>query len=264
MRRAILLGILVWAAGCGTTASFKEDAFHGEESRYKVHYLDTDKQSLLPAQWRLMNFSLDSKGRPQRMLWGDGYRSTIQMETQSGTSLPGEIITHDLKFSHTQSEGLLWLRVLPLPNRIVHKSLKVVAEEWANGLTGTALDFSFGTGSTPSNHVSIGVDSQRVATKILTSQPRKVAGHMAREVLFDMVNMDQLEMNPNAPRIRVRAVFIQAPVTKRSPPPGEYAAFSAEFTACLFVGYANSAESFDSFSPVFDDFLGRMEIGSVP
>jgi hypothetical protein len=264
MRRAILLGILVGAWGCATTASFKEDAFHGEKSQYKVRYLDAGKQSLLPAQWRLMNFSVDSKGRPEFMLRGDAYRSKIKVETENGTGLLGEIITHDLKFSHAQSEGFLWLRVLPLPNRIVHKSLKVVAQEWANGLTGTALDFSFGSGSAPSKNVSVGVDSQRVATTILTSQPREIAGHKAHEVLFDMVNMDQLEMNPNAPRTRVRAVFIQAPVTKKTPPPGEYADVSAEFAACLFVGYANSAESFDRLTPAFDDFLSRLEISSAP
>jgi len=195
------------------------------------------------------------------MLWGDAYRSAIQVETRNGTSLPAEVITHDLKFSHAQSEAILWLRVLPLPNRIMHKSLRVVAEEWANGLTGTALDFSFGTGNTQSQKVSIGVGSQRVATKILTSQPREVAGHKAHEVLFEMVNMDQFEMNPNAPRTRIRAAFIQAPVTKHT---ADFASVSAELNACLFVGYSNSAESFDKVAPVFDDFLSRMEIAVAP
>jgi hypothetical protein len=151
---------LALVSGCATTASFKEDAFHGEKSWYKIRYLDAGKQALLPAQWRLMNFSLDSTGRPKGMLLGDAYRSKIQVETEDGTSLPADILTHDLKFSHSESEALLWLRVLPLPNRIMHKSLKVVAEEWANGLTGTVLDFSFGTGNTPSQKVSVGVGSE--------------------------------------------------------------------------------------------------------
>jgi hypothetical protein len=117
-------------------------------------------------------------------------------------------------------------------------------------LFGTVLDFTL---SSP-------VDARRVATKIIESKSASVAGQPAHEVVFDLVNLDQLQLDPQAPRTRIRAMFIVTRTKKTLG--GTRRVRRPAVPAVLFVGYSAVAGTFDSQIPVLEDLLARIHIAS--
>ncbi len=128
--------------------------------------------------------------------------------------------------------------------------MRYLAETWANSLNGTLFEYTFDSSA----------EAKRLATKLLQSQATTVAGHPAHEVIFDLANLDQLQLDPNAPRVRVRALFIVAPLQKelRTLIPGD--AGGGKTPAVLFVGASTNAKDFDSQNSVLDDFAKRITI----
>ena len=104
------------------------------------------------------------------------------------------------------------------------------------------------------------VDARRVATKIIESRAASVAGQPAHEVVFDLVNLDQLQLDPQAPRTRIRATFIEIP-TKKILTSSRRVRRPA-VPAVLFVGYSAVSGAFDSQIPALEDLLARIHIAS--
>jgi hypothetical protein len=256
MQRNILLGISLFAmglVGCATTRPFGEAGFLGQDSAYFVSYQNEHEQQLLPSDWMLSNFDQDPNGRPTRMRTDGIYRSNVDWLWGDGKASWVTFVTHELKFTHRASDASIWVRVLPIPASVGGKTLKVLAESWAHGLNGTVLDYTF----------SSSVDAHRIATKLTSSKVVNVSGQPAYEVTFDLVNLDQLQLDANAPRTRVRAIFISGPLQKRLDS-ASHDAVGGLTPAVLFVGISARADIFDSQVPAFGDFCKRIKINKKP
>jgi hypothetical protein len=252
-----LCSLAVSSVGCVTSGAFDKAGFIGRDSAYRVAYVEPGKRLLLPADWLLENFEKDAEGGPAQMKTEGIYATKVDWTCADGSTSVAEFITHDLKFSHKSSDASLWVRALPIPLNMRERALKVLAENWVKGLNGTVYDFTFGAS----------VDAKRIATKMVESKETTVSGQPAHEVLFDLVNLDQLELDPNAPRTRVRALFISAPLKKALRAPDSLRAVEpgAEATpALLFVGYAASEKEFEAQLGAFEGFVQRISIQKKP
>jgi hypothetical protein len=235
---------LVAACVHAQTGRFTESSFAGAEGRFGFSYLDRSGGRLLPGAWRLENWTPDATGKPESQKDEGMYLSRAQWPLPDGSMRWMQFVTHELRYDHASSGATIWVRVLPLMQREANLSLKVVAERWANTVSGTVFDYTF---SGPEG-------AKRLGSKILATGGVTVAGQPAHQVVFDVVNLDQLQADPNAPRTRVQAYFVAAPVTKDMFSPGG----NWRVPACVFIGLAAPAERFDALMPDFTSLVSRM------
>jgi hypothetical protein len=247
--RVVILGALfaaVFVAACvhQQTGRFAESSFVGTEGRFGFSYLDRSGGRLLPTTWTLENWTVDANGKPDAQKDQGMYLSEAQWPLPDGSMKWMKFLTHELRYDHPSSGATVWVRVLPLPPREASLSLKVIAETWANTVSGTVFDYTFkgAEGAT------------RLGSRILATGSATVAGYPAHQVVFDVVNLDQLQADPNAPRSRVQAYFVGAPVAKELFAPGG----TWRSVACVFIGLAAPAERFDSVVPDFASLVSRM------
>jgi hypothetical protein len=242
---SILLCVSFVACGCAETAGFRVDGFRAENAAYSVAYLDASSGRLLPREWNLDNYFLGEDGKPSSQKDDGLYRRKVEWILPDGSSMRVGLVVHDLKFLHN-SGAVLSVRRVPVPFHMQTMNLSAVAEEWANSNNGTLVEFSFDST----------LLARRSASKLIDSQARTISGHPAREVTFELVDVDQLQFNPQAPRTRIRALFIQAPIVKQL----NSMQMIGDVPAVLLVAYAHDAQKFDKLVPDYESLVSRIRI----
>ena len=243
--RSCLVSALL-LAGCATTkAGFTDTAFFGKDAGYSVDYSPAGVWMVMPNDWELENYFENVKGKPTREKNQGIYQDKMEWIDEGGVSSKPSYVVNDLKFRHG-SGSILVVSTVAVPPHLRRLRLSAVAEQWANSYSG--MQFSFKSG-----------EAHRSASKILESKARNVGGRAAREVTFDVVDVDQLQLDADAPRARVRAIFIQAPLTKEFISTSLSAPSSAP--AFLFVGLAStSSRNFDNLVGDYESLLARIHV----
>jgi hypothetical protein len=230
---------LLFATGCASAGSgFTDTGFVGKHAGYTISYAEPDKYLILPPDWELDNYFVSQKGKPSREKDQGIYRATMDWVDVTGHSERVEYVIYDLKWRYGNGSSLVVCTVA-VPSRHRNLRLSAFAEEWANEYSG--MQFSFRRG-----------EGHRTASKIVESKARQVGGHAAREVTFDVVDVDQLQLDANAPRIRIRAVFVQAPLAK------EFLHGGGGAPAFLFVAYVSDQRKFDRRVDDYEGLLARI------
>lgn len=247
MRRmivALALGCLV-SACAGSQYAFDAKGFRSDENHYRVPY-QAGTKSLLGPEWSVTNFKHDDAGNPTEILEQGEYSGDINWTSADGETTSVSTLVYDLLLSH-RSNATIWLRVMPIPQELINKHIKVLAENYVNNLNGAA-----GTG-----YFGKDLRTRRIATQIIKSEPISLLGAHAHAVTFDMVDLDQLQMNPNAPRTRVEIVLAQTNFAKSL---GGSQRFRVP--GYLLAGYSNDAGAFDEQLATFRRFA--MSIQRTP
>jgi hypothetical protein len=239
-----ILAVLL-ASGCATSnIGFTDRQFVGEGGSYGIEYAygtTSDARAkwlLAPPNWDLENYEHDRDGRPHEAKTEGIYRDTIDWVSASGKSERLNYVIYDLKLRHGNG-SILAVCTVAVPPRLRNLRLSAFAEEWANSYSG--MSFSFQQ-----------AEARRTASKIVETKARQVGGRPAREVTFDVVNVDQLQLDADAPRMRIRAVFVQAPLVKQfldsglAPP------------AFLLVAYVSDEKKFDKLVGDYEGLLARI------
>jgi hypothetical protein len=235
------LGIvaLLFTSGCASAGwGFTDTAFVAKESGYTISYAEPANHLILPPDWELDNYFRNQKGKPDREKDQGIYRDTMDWVDATGHSERVEYVIYDLKWRHGNGSTLAVCTVA-VPPRHRNLRLSAFAEEWANEYSG--MQFSFKRG-----------EAHRTASKIVESKARQVGGHAAREITFDVVDVDQLQLDANAPRTRIRAVFVQAALAKEFLHPGGGA------PAFLFVAYVSDQRKFNKLVDDYEGLLARI------
>jgi hypothetical protein len=234
--------VAVLASGCGITGiGFTDSEFVGKNSGYGISYAEPAKWLVAPDDWDLDNYDFDRKGKPRREKNLGIYRDSIDWVDASGRSENLEYVIYDLKFRHGNG-SILAVSTVAVPSRLRNLRLSTFAEEWANSYNGMQFSFKRGEG-------------RRMASKIIESKAREVGGRVAREVTFDVVDVDQLQLDPQAPRTRIRATFVQAPLVK------EFLGSGFAPPAFLFVAYLSDEKKFDKLVGDYEGLLARIHFG---
>lgn len=249
----LCLPLLVILAACGAQQSgwFFDTGFHVNTERYGFRYLDT-YPNLLPPGWKLDNFV--RSGSDYEIKTRGAYRKELHWTMADGSVKDAAIVVHDLIFHHTQSNGTIWVRRMPLPRASRDKAISVLAENYANGISGSVYDAQLGSA----------VVERRVSTKVISSVPLQLGAHAAHDVVFEMADLNQLELDPNAPRQRTRIVMVKGQFDKPIAF-GKGMRISSSLSAdrvpaVLLLGYANDAAEFDAHAADFQGLLTRLWI----
>lgn len=233
--------------GCASAAHpyFDRAGFHGGEESYLIRYHKPGTALLLPGNWRVTNFRTVKDGLPTDMKTLDAYKSTLTWTYGNGATSRVTTTTYDLVLSHP-SEAMIWVRILPVPGEMRNKAVKVIAEGWANHISGSLY----------TGYLDSGPDEVRIATEIIQSEQVLIANRPARLVTFDAANVDQLELNRNAPRTRVMIAVVKGAWRKTL----EASSGHVTVPGVLFVAYSHAAKDFDSLLPQFKAFLEQISV----
>jgi hypothetical protein len=215
-------------------AHFDQAGFHAGGEAYAIGYAQPQSWRLLSEDWQVDNYSYE-RGRPALEKTRGAYSVQLPWPDSDGEGIAMTTGAYDLRLSHRESNGVIWVRALPLPAGLSGKRLRVLAEDWANHLTGTLYQAQL---------VAAEERSNRLATKLLESEPVRVAGVAAYAVTFEVVDLDKRELDPDAKGTRVRALFVNAPLRKQleALTPGYP---DLDVPALLFIGYANDDDDYD-------------------
>jgi len=242
--RDLALGVLLVAGGCGKSLShFDTVGFHSAENPYSIRYADAGQALLISPEWRVTNFEYED-GRPSRPITEGDFESSLTWSFKGGESDTVQTETFELRLSHN-TNATIWVRLLPIPNDLLHKKVEFLAENFVNNLSGSAYN----------DYLGAGVDERRVATQILESKTIGFQGHHAHVVTFDLVSVDQLQLDQNAPRTRVEMVLVRTSFLKTL-----RNSFEFQAPAYLLLGYSNDAAQFESQLATFRSFTQQIEI----
>ena len=239
-----LVGVVVLAAaGCASTAPrFVQGGLRVPDNDYVIANRPGSAE-LIDASWRATNFA-HRDGRPTEALDVGSYRSALRWTLENGRQLDAEVRTYDLFLSHS-SNARVWIRMVPLPHDLRNKRIDVLAKRFVNGLSADIGTDFFRDGYT----------ERRVATDMKKIERTTVFGRQAAAVTFEAVNLNQLELNPNAPRIRVELVLCEVPMIATFLDSGR------KVRALPMIAYAHDAERFDEHLAAFHQLLTRLSLG---
>ena len=233
------LGILALVTTSGLACAhqgFLENEFVGHDG-YRISYTQAATTSIVPSEWRLEDYFFNKQGKPNDEKDDRTYQETMDWEDDTGRSFRVTYQFLDLKWRH-KNASLLYVFTIPLPPRQRNLNLDAFVEQWANDYNG--LQFSFKR-----------AEARRIASTIVESKARQIDGHAAHEVTFDVVDMDQLQLDPKAPRTRIRAVFIKDLLRNLGPRLSHVPAY-------LLVAYESSDSHFETLVPDYEGLLSRI------
>jgi hypothetical protein len=152
-------------------------------------------------------------------------------------------------------DAVVFVRTLPIGGDLRDKDLRVLVQRYIDEVSGAGYEAVQLNGQTV-------VAEQRFAAELRERGNAKLAGQDAYQATFDVANVDQLKVSPNARRTRVRIVFARTPFEHVLPrTPGMIA--GVKYPVLMVAGYATMPEDFDKDLPAFTNLLGRIQFGQT-
>lgn len=236
--------VLVGMAGCQSSGAFDATAFHSRTYPYTIRYADPEERALLSSDWIVENYYADATGKPTTSKRGRPYRRSRDIELSDGRTVSREFDVYDVLLVHRASDAVIWMRSVPMSPRQAGLNLRVMATEYAAGLSGS--------GFYPTDLGRPGVESQTYASHVLSGRPVMVAGLEAFEATVEVANVDQLKLDPSSRAAMVRVVFVRTPFKSEG-------GLDEPLPVMWMIGYANNPADFDAQAPDFTRFLGLVD-----
>lgn len=236
----IALWVALCALGCVAQSAFTPTGFKPQERKYEIGYL-AETESLTERGWRIANYQY-SKGVPTEEMTKGRFTSTFPWELADGSPSKIETTTYELLIEHN-TNATIWVRLVPTPRSLQGKMIRVLAENYVNNLTGNVY----------SDYFDPEPSERRISTKILESESTRVMDHGAQRVRFEIVNLDQLEHDANAPRTQAEIILVNVVHKKKA-----RGRNVSHVPALFLLGYANDAAMFDTHYPDFRDLVDRI------
>jgi hypothetical protein len=237
-----LAGVL----GCQSSGFFEATAFRSRLYPYTIRYADPEDRALLSSDWVVENFYADATGKPTTSKTGRLYQKDREIELADGHTSRRTFDVYDVLLVHRASDAVIWMRSIPLSPRQSGLNLRVMAEQYAEGLSGS------GFYATDLGHRM--VESQTYASHMLTSRPVMVAGLEAFEATLEVANVDQLKLDPASRAALIRVVFVHTPFATET-----RGVDSEKLPVMWMIGYSNNPIDFEAQAPDFVRFLGLID-----
>jgi hypothetical protein len=276
MLLAAFLGVGCWtvssipdpeAPGGGDTASgdaasetanrFRDDGFYSRVGPFRIAYLGGARPQALGPDWLLDNYLFwrDGEPRVETLLGGYTLRLRVDPVGDGRYSFETEIPTFDLHWTQRNDAAIVWIRSIPLSRRLSERDLSVIAHDFVESLSGTeayAVCFDW----------CVHAEAKTYATTIVAERELFLSGVPAYDLTFEIANVDQLQLNPDARAARARLVLAR---------PGYWMDLrsgdrSYEAATLVAIGYAQTPDRFDEHLAEFEDLLQRIDFwpGGVP
>jgi hypothetical protein len=232
--------------GCQSSGFFEATAFRSRVYPYTIRYADPEERALLSSDWVVENFYADASGKPTTSKTGRQYQKDREIELASGRTIVRAFDVYDVLLVHRASDAVIWLRSIPLSPRQAGLSLRVAAEQYAEGLSGSGF-YATDLGQRR-------IESQTYASHMVAGRPVVVAGLEAFEATLEVANVDQLKLDPASRAAMIRVVFVRTPFTTET-----RGVDSDKLPVMWMIGYANNPVDFEAQSPDFVRFLGLID-----
>ena len=243
------LGVVLLAS-CTSSGVFSKDAFHNKVYPYTIGYTDPKDRSILGPDWLVENYFSNDDGVPTGQKTDDGYRKDREIELANGEKTLTTVDVFDVLLAHKTSSGIIWLRTIPVSPRAQARNLRVVAEEYAEALSGRGF-FARDLGR-------FEVSAKEFASRFIEGHEAVLAGMPAYDATIEVANVDQLKLDSTNRVCRIRVVFARTPFNlPRDRPTGD------DLPVQLMAGYVNNPTDFDREAPAFEKFLGLLETGGM-
>jgi hypothetical protein len=251
-RVTLLLGCLALLLGaCGTSnAVLTDSGLLHERFGYRISSAGGPR-AFISGDWRVENFlpsGSAKSGSDYDTAWyvdSDDDGEDDEMESAS---------YYDLRLEHRRNNGSIWVRTFPVSDVVYDKALTVLVQNYVENIASAGY-FTAGI----SEAGTLRVEERRFATRVLDTQTIGLDHHDAAAVLFDVANVNQLQMTADARSARALVVISRTPFRYRV----RTALGVREWPVLMFVGYANAPADFDASLPDFQRFLGTIELAPV-
>jgi hypothetical protein len=233
------------------------DGFYSLVGPFRLSYVDPERRALMSEDWSLDNWETYPDGSPREPREGEGWTSNLAVDLDGdGTAdAHGPVPTFDLRFSHRRDGALVWIRTIPVSERVAERDLSVVAHDYVEEAAGANYSgVCFGG--------CVLLEESRYATTAVAEGEAWVAGVVAYDITFDMANVDQLLLDASARSARLRVVIVR---------PGYRTALDrglrpAWVPVVVVIGYVQVPDRFDEHVAEFEALLRRIDFwpGGVP
>lgn len=216
-------------------------------------------QELMGSEWRLDNFAPGEEGLgvPKTT---DRYMRSLALDHDGDDRVDARASTPavDFLFNHRRNDGVVFVSSLPLSQHAEERGLDIILRNFVESASSAGhikYDFELTSSGGPA----------AMASRILTSRAVTVDGFPAHEVIFEVANVQQLELTPDARwerghliLVRPDFAFTELQYRPNTAPPRDDVPF---YPVLLAIGYANHPDEFDAGHPAFADLVSRIRIG---
>jgi hypothetical protein len=224
-------------------ATFGADGFHELRYEYDVRYADPANRQIMPADWRLDNYATTESGlEPKSDAF---YETTFKFDTDKngGYDAAETVPTFELRFEHTKTKAVTWLRTIPALTYETSRSVYSLGR-YTDGIATAGYERAqFSDEATP---------ARKYAVQILQMREAKLASIPALALTIEVADLAALKRSPQAPRTRVKLVLMRTGNTRPIP------ARDYEYETIFIAGYASRPDAFEAQLRDFDRFLGQI------
>jgi hypothetical protein len=267
---SITLAFAACAASAGQypIATLQDGTFHHVNYDYSV-VTQGGTGELMSGDWRLDNYAPAASGTAglgEPKVTGP-YVAEVGLDGDGDGEFEGRVTlpTFDLLFKHRRDDGRIFLSTFPISQHASERELSVMLRDF--------VESAAASGEITHNYNGSSSRAEApMASRILASRPTRVHGFPAHEVVFEVANVQQLELSPSARWERGHVVLVRAEMVfgqrqlypaVRVPDLGRGVGQESFYPVLMVVGYANHPDEFDAHHDEFRDFLSRIHIGDV-
>jgi hypothetical protein len=240
--------------------------------------------ALLPPSWRLDNYyiktpstpgaGVSAEAEPQasapadstslkylRPKTSDEYTTRYELDYDGDGEWDMTVKepTFALRFLHSQHDGRIFVRTMPLSVDQGEKRLDVLLHRYVEHMAGAGYEL------VEMNEERTAVIEKRYAAVLVGERPIRLANQDAHLALIDVANLDQIKVDPTARKERVEILLAHTPFvyeTRRRSTATEPRTL-VSFPVLLVIGYVNQPEYFAEGQKDFHDFANRLAIAGA-
>jgi len=257
------LSVLCTTVGCGPSATggFDDKGYQHTKFDYRVDAARASDPgisngNLLGSNWKLDNFYHgETNSLVQKS--SESYRTEYDFDTNDDgkADFSQEDFLYDLRFKHLKRDAVIWLRTIPISDDEKDKDLRVLLQRYVDEVSGAGFEkVKLGPTTTM-------IREKRFAARIVDRGPFKLAEQDAYETTFDVANVDDVAINPNARQFRVRIVLARTPFEYTAKPRRGNGLKHTNYAVVMLAGYANLPEDFATDEQDFQQMLDHTVIG---
>jgi hypothetical protein len=253
--RAVLCAMVAAATACVPLMTRGAFVTRGYFSGYGYDVLFQDgTKSTLPPAWRIDNYRLDGLDLVRKDR--DRYVTTYAFDNNGDgrTDDRFKAFTYALRYEHSVHAGVIWLRNIPIAQKLRDKDLRVLMQDYIEEITTATYE----TVQLGAHGVPTVVVERRRAAAILEQGPATVAGRLAYAATIEVANVDQIKLSPDVRTRRVEIVLMRSPDDETIRHNG---VVTATYPVVVLAGYSNMQADFPAGRDDFHDFLRLLTIG---
>lgn len=259
--RTLLLLTLLGLAGCAgpqspEQARFDEHGLAHVSYPYRIVYADGRPGTFISDEWVVESHRVGPGGRPGEHLDSEPYvhMRRLDLDDDGDRDRVQRVFTYDLRLRHRTTNGMIWVRTMPLTPAIQSRELRVLAQNYASSVAG-GRHYMVATVAPE----QVDVRERRFATEILDSMRMRFHDHEAYGFILDVADVDQLRLSERSRFGRAAIVLVRTSFGWR-----QYSAYGErQWPVLMVIGYVNGPDDFDEGLHDFETFLASFRMPDV-